>query len=340
MDAKYQSYYDTLKGIDFSAKVTTIVNGCTNFVNSTTKLESNINSSSWKELGLEQIKTVVIPAFVEATNLYKANIDVLANVCSETNVLVTLLDNLNSACSSYNNCSNAEEYKEQKARLKQKVNECETAVENQISKIKGYEGNIQDILIDVNNIQENSTETTTTTDETSTATETVYDSTTNSGNFVYYCQGDYKNVDYGYGKSIAQAGCGPTSLAMILTYFTGREVTPVETANYAMEHKYRIKNNGTSKKLFGAMCEEYGVKGEYKSATADNIITALQQGKKIIAHMGPGTFTKGGHYIVLRGLTSDGKVLVADPNHKNYNNKSFSASLIASESKGEMYVAG
>jgi predicted double-glycine peptidase len=165
-------------------------------------------------------------------------------------------------------------------------------------------------------------------------------STTEHGEFVYYCQGNYKKYSYGYGKSIAQAGCGPTSLAMILTYYTGRKVTPVETAKYAMDHNYRIKNNGTSDKLFGSMCEAYGVKGEYQKATAENIVAALKQGKKIIAHMGPGTFTKGGHYIVLKGITSDGKVQVADPNHPNYNNKTFSASLIAKESKGRMYVAG
>ena len=29
--------------------------------------------------------------------------------------------------------------------------------------------------------------------------------------------------------------------------------------------------------------------------------------------MGPGHFTRGGHFIVLRGVTSEGKILVADP---------------------------
>ena len=32
-----------------------------------------------------------------------------------------------------------------------------------------------------------------------------------------------------------------------------------------------------------------------------------------MAIMGPGHFTKGGHFIVLRGITNDGKILVADP---------------------------
>ena len=31
------------------------------------------------------------------------------------------------------------------------------------------------------------------------------------------------------------------------------------------------------------MCKQYGIKGEYQSPTASNIVTALKQGKKIIA---------------------------------------------------------
>ena len=43
------------------------------------------------------------------------------------------------------------------------------------------------------------------------------------------------------------------------------------------------------------------------------IIDALAEGKLVIALMGPGHFTVSGHFIVLRGITSEGKVLVADP---------------------------
>jgi hypothetical protein len=43
------------------------------------------------------------------------------------------------------------------------------------------------------------------------------------------------------------------------------------------------------------------------------IIDALADGKLVIALMGPGHFTTGGHFIVLRGVTSEGKILVSDP---------------------------
>ena len=37
-----------------------------------------------------------------------------------------------------------------------------------------------------------------------------------------------------------------------------------------------------------------------------------KDGKLVIAIMSAGHFTRGGHFIVLRGITDDGKILVAD----------------------------
>ena len=43
----------------------------------------------------------------------------------------------------------------------------------------------------------------------------------------------------------------------------------------------------------------------------------MSSGKYVIANPQHGIFTRSGHFIVLRGLTSDGKILVADPNKEN-----------------------
>lgn len=50
------------------------------------------------------------------------------------------------------------------------------------------------------------------------------------------------------------------------------------------------------------------------------------QGKPVISSQGPGLFTSFGHFIVLRGVTFDGRVLVNDPNDspaKNYASRAF-----------------
>ena len=72
------------------------------------------------------------------------------------------------------------------------------------------------------------------------------------------------------------------------------------------------------------------------------LLEALKDGKPVIASMGPGTFTKGGHFIVLSGVTLDGKIMVKDPNDsasKNHANTGFDVSLILRESKN-MWVCG
>ena len=53
--------------------------------------------------------------------------------------------------------------------------------------------------------------------------------------------------------------------------------------------------------------------------------------------MGPGTFTKGGHYIVLRGLDANGNVIVADPASRERSNTTYPASIFEAEANGSMY---
>ena len=53
----------------------------------------------------------------------------------------------------------------------------------------------------------------------------------------------------------------------------------------------------------------------------------------IIAIMGAGHFTSTGHFIVLRGVTDDGKILVADPVSYNRSTTAWDVSIILDEVK-------
>ena len=56
------------------------------------------------------------------------------------------------------------------------------------------------------------------------------------------------------------------------------------------------------------------------------MLQALSEGCPVISSQRAGLFTSGGHFIVLRGVTANGKVLVNDPNDsdaKNYINREF-----------------
>ena len=168
-----------------------------------------------------------------------------------------------------------------------------------------------------------------------TSNETVNQSTsTTNGTFHNYYQGDYANVKYGSSGTIASAGCGPTSLAMILQYKTGKTIDPTVTAAYAVQHNYRKVGSGTVEDLFPAMAQEYGLSCTQEKQTPENITNALKSGKVLLLHMKHGTFSNGiGHYIVAKGITSDGQVIIADPASKSRSNKTWSVNKIASETK-------
>jgi len=153
------------------------------------------------------------------------------------------------------------------------------------------------------------------------------------GNFVNYYQGNYGNVSYGYGSSIANAGCGPTSMAMVLTYLTGEAVEPPEAANYSLNNGHRVPGNGTAWTYFGAMSSDYGVNCEESGPSVSKAYNDLSNGKVMILSMGPGDFTSEGHFIVLRGLTDDGKVIVADPASEQRSSQTWDINRVISQSK-------
>ena len=152
--------------------------------------------------------------------------------------------------------------------------------------------------------------------------------------FVYYKQGDYSNAYAG--ETIAAAGCGPTSAAMVLTYLTGETVTPPVAASYSEQHGFAANMRGTYESLFPSISQAYGLQCQQQSQTASNILSSLSEGHMIIAHMGPGEFTNGGHYIVLRETDGNGNVLVADPANPA-RNKWYPASIFEAQSAGNMY---
>lgn len=153
------------------------------------------------------------------------------------------------------------------------------------------------------------------------------------GDFVHFYQFNY-HQSYGYGTTIANAGCGPTSMAMVLTYLLGETVDPVEAANWSLNNGGRCKGNGTYWSYFPKISAAYGIECEQMGVSRDGIVNNLNAGKPIIMSMAPGHFTSGGHYIVLRGLTNDGRVIVADPASESRTNQTWDISVFLNEGKG------
>ena len=119
---------------------------------------------------------------------------------------------------------------------------------------------------------------------------------------------------YGRTHTIAVAGCGPTALAMVVSTLTEDTVDPKEMADWSYENGYVAEGNGSYHALIPNGARHYGLSVTGAGAgDGQKIIDALVDGKLVIALMGPGTFTVSGHFIVLRGVTSEGKILVSDP---------------------------
>lgn len=133
-------------------------------------------------------------------------------------------------------------------------------------------------------------------------------------NIPYYCQFDYKDVPFSAG-SLYEYGCGPTSLAMIVSYLKGQAVTPRDIISWS-GNTY-ASQAGCTAQLFTAGAEHYGVGSVVATKSHDEMVKALSNNQPVISYQMSGCFTQNTHFIVLRGITDDGKVMVNDPSSKD-----------------------
>ncbi len=117
-----------------------------------------------------------------------------------------------------------------------------------------------------------------------------------------------------YGTDIvAVCGCGPTCLSMVFSYLTeDATLTPARMARYGTNHNYITEENDTKWSFMTGAGKNWGIRCREVSLTEQEIKEELQAGHPIICSVGPGDFTKIGHFIVLAGY-ENGKVIVHDP---------------------------
>ncbi len=150
---------------------------------------------------------------------------------------------------------------------------------------------------------------------------------------VYYNQMDERWKDLPYGTDdIGHYGCGPTSMAMVVSSLTLETVDPPHMAQWAYENGHWCSKSGSYHSVVTGAAQAWGLNVTASPRTSPQpLIDALSSGKLVVAIMGPGHFTKHGHFIVLRGVTSDGKVLVADPASRSRSGTEWDMAIITSE---------
>ncbi|PJI06585.1 MULTISPECIES: 3D domain-containing protein [Clostridium] len=166
-----------------------------------------------------------------------------------------------------------------------------------------------------------------------------------SGEIPLFRQTDARWASQPYGQgNIGTSGCGPTSFAMIISGLSGKlgswdkngdgMLDPGEAATYAIASGYNSSTGeGTSWGLFdNSSTSQFGINSsnEIEPSNYSYVYDQLKEGNPVVASMHAGHFTKGGHFIVLTGVDTDGQVLINDPNPKTGINK-FPIEGIASE---------
>lgn len=151
----------------------------------------------------------------------------------------------------------------------------------------------------------------------------------------YYNQLDERWADLPYGTdNIGGYGCGPTSMAIVVSSLTDQTVDPPTMAEWAYQNGYWCSGNGSYHSLIPGAAEGFGL--QWESISTDDpqaVVDALASGKLIVALMSKGHFTSSGHFMVLRGVTSEGKILVADPASKKRSEQEWDISIILDEAR-------
>ena len=119
---------------------------------------------------------------------------------------------------------------------------------------------------------------------------------------------DFKQGDSRWGKkmysnhndksqTMANSGCGPTAAADVVAALKDSTVTPWTLAQMAMAWGDRTRNSGTAWSFFKHLMTEFNFTKMVQSASIDAMKACLDAGGYVVCSMGPGYWTKGGHYI-------------------------------------------
>ncbi len=136
--------------------------------------------------------------------------------------------------------------------------------------------------------------------------------------FIYYNQKDEAWAGQPYGNdNIGFYGCGPTCMSMVVSSLTESSLNPAEMSNWCASQGYWAPQSGSYLSLVEGTAEHFGLSCTSLDTTdPSQLTTSFTSDSVIVALMGSGHFTKNGHFIVLHGVTLDGRILVADPNSR------------------------
>nr|DAM26774.1 MAG TPA: peptidase [Caudoviricetes sp.] len=132
----------------------------------------------------------------------------------------------------------------------------------------------------------------------------------------YKTNGDTEN------QTVADSGCGPAAAASILRMY-GKNGNMNNAVSYALNNNYKEVNGGTYPQYFNDYLNKNGISTN-SNANNKDVVNSLIHNKPVIL-MGQDASNSGrtpygskySHYVVARGLDSNGNVIVEDSEDKN-----------------------
>lgn len=127
-----------------------------------------------------------------------------------------------------------------------------------------------------------------------------------------YFQTDYYHIPYRRG-TLASGGCGIVSLAMAATYLLDRVYTPDQIVQ-DFSHL-----SGTNVDRVNAIIAEMELPYVRLATKWSHVVQALAHRQLVILLLNSGSvLTNAQHFVVLTGITPEGRILVHDPYEPNY----------------------
>lgn len=135
------------------------------------------------------------------------------------------------------------------------------------------------------------------------------------------CDDRWRDTPYGACGTVCSSGCGVVSFTMMAQALTGVKLDVAEVTTNAGNKglhacEANCECNGSKHSLPETLADDYGVSVEVLGRPSIDELNALLREGKMIWTCGGGAnpFTDGGHCIGIRGITADGKWLLADSN--------------------------
>ena len=145
-----------------------------------------------------------------------------------------------------------------------------------------------------------------------------------------------------YGSmNLASAACGPSSIAMAVSYLNGDVVTPLNEVNNlgGSSSPHFISGVGSAYTIFNASASTHNIQSRQLGNNVNAVVESLKKGNPVVLSMHKGYFTTAGHFVLATGITKDGKIYVNDPASNLRGEDTYTPEFIASNMKNafEMY---